>query len=122
MPKPGMAGLTLKREVYMLLKAKAREAGMGINQYLETLLIGHVGRSWDRPGTVPNQHKIPFVTEPFLSPVLESRKILVARERFELSSAGPEPAMLDRYTTGLHPAPLTPFSEAECSLGVRLLW
>jgi hypothetical protein len=27
---------------------------------------------------------------------------LVARERFELSSAGPEPAMLDRYTTGLH--------------------
>ncbi|GEM_PF-1927257 len=33
---------------------------------------------------------------------------VVARERFELSSAGPEPAMLDRYTTGLHPAPLTP--------------
>ena len=27
--------------------------------------------------------------------------LLVARERFELSSAGPEPAMLDRYTTGL---------------------
>jgi hypothetical protein len=26
---------------------------------------------------------------------------LVARERFELSSAGPEPAMLDLYTTGL---------------------
>jgi hypothetical protein len=26
---------------------------------------------------------------------------LVARERFELSSAGPKPAMLDRYTTGL---------------------
>ena len=26
---------------------------------------------------------------------------MVARERFELSSAGPEPAMLDRYTTGL---------------------
>jgi hypothetical protein len=25
----------------------------------------------------------------------------VARERFELSSAGPEPAMLGRYTTGL---------------------
>ena len=28
---------------------------------------------------------------------------MVARERFELSSAGPEPAMLDRYTTGLQP-------------------
>ena len=26
---------------------------------------------------------------------------MVARERFELSSAGPGPAMLDRYTTGL---------------------
>ena len=26
---------------------------------------------------------------------------MVARERFELSSTGPEPAMLDRYTTGL---------------------
>jgi hypothetical protein len=25
----------------------------------------------------------------------------IARERFELSSAGPEPAMLGRYTTGL---------------------
>ena len=28
-------------------------------------------------------------------------KSLVARERFELSSAGPKPAMLVRYTTGL---------------------
>jgi hypothetical protein len=27
--------------------------------------------------------------------------LLVARERFELSSAGPKPAMLVRYTTGL---------------------
>ncbi len=29
----------------------------------------------------------------------------VARERFELSSAGPKPAMLDHYTTGLRPEP-----------------
>ena len=27
--------------------------------------------------------------------------LMVARERFELSSAGPKPAMLVRYTTGL---------------------
>ena len=27
---------------------------------------------------------------------------LVARGRFELPSAGPEPAMIDRYTTGLN--------------------
>jgi hypothetical protein len=26
---------------------------------------------------------------------------MVARERFELSSAGPKPTMLGRYTTGL---------------------
>jgi hypothetical protein len=26
---------------------------------------------------------------------------MVARERFELSSAGPKPTMLDHYTTGL---------------------
>ena len=28
-------------------------------------------------------------------------RTVVARERFELSSTGPEPAMLDHYTTGL---------------------
>ena len=27
---------------------------------------------------------------------------MVARERFELSSVGPKPTMLDHYTTGLH--------------------
>ena len=48
MPKPGMIGLTLKKEVYNLLKIKAKEAGMGINQFLETLLLGQ-GRSQDRP-------------------------------------------------------------------------
>ncbi len=30
-----------------------------------------------------------------------SRLGKIARERFELSSAGPKPAMLDHYTTGL---------------------
>ena len=30
------------------------------------------------------------------------KECLVARERFELSSAGPKPAMLVHYTTGLH--------------------
>jgi hypothetical protein len=32
---------------------------------------------------------------------VEIAVLVVARERFELSSAGPEPTMLDRYTTGL---------------------
>ena len=36
----------------------------------------------------------------------ENYENLVARGRFELPSAGPEPAMLDRYTTGLSHMPL----------------
>jgi len=38
MPKPGMTGLCLKTEVAELLRAKAREANMGINDYLTALL------------------------------------------------------------------------------------
>jgi hypothetical protein len=34
--------------------------------------------------------------------VILKRILVVARERFELSSAGPKPTMLDHYTTGLH--------------------
>jgi hypothetical protein len=33
--------------------------------------------------------------------ILQVLSNAVARERFELSSAGPKPAMLDHYTTGL---------------------
>ena len=48
MPKPGMCGLTLKLEVYELLKAKAQQAGMGINAYLERILLS---------GTIPGQSR-----------------------------------------------------------------
>ena len=46
---------------------------------------------------------VPFLTAAYYRNlyVRNLRKSLVARERFELSSAGPEPAMLDHYTTGL---------------------
>ena len=54
MPKPGMTGICLKTEVAQLLRAKAKEANMGINDYLTAILLGP---SWDRPcnmvGTVP---------------------------------------------------------------------
>ena len=54
MPKQGYTGLCLKREVAELLRAKAREAKMGINDFLTALLLGpsqiHGG---DRPRTVP---------------------------------------------------------------------
>ena len=39
MPKPGMTGLCLKTEVAELLRAKAKEANMGINDYLTTVLM-----------------------------------------------------------------------------------
>ncbi|MCL6579358.1 MAG: hypothetical protein K6T73_08230 [Candidatus Bathyarchaeota archaeon] len=39
MPKPGMTGICLKTEVAQLLRAKAKEANMGINDYLATILL-----------------------------------------------------------------------------------
>jgi hypothetical protein len=38
---------------------------------------------------------------------------MVARERFELSSAGPKPAMLGHYTTGLLKTVNLDFSASE---------
>ncbi|MCS7125286.1 MAG: hypothetical protein NZ932_07740 [Candidatus Bathyarchaeota archaeon] len=38
MPKPGMIGVSLKKEVAELLRAKAKEANMGINDYLMAVL------------------------------------------------------------------------------------
>jgi hypothetical protein len=39
MPKPGMTGICLKTEVAELLRTKAKEANMGINDYLTALLM-----------------------------------------------------------------------------------
>jgi hypothetical protein len=39
MPKPGMTGICLKTEVAQLLRSKAKEANMGINDYLTFLLM-----------------------------------------------------------------------------------
>ena len=39
MPKPSMVGVSLKREVAQLLRAKAKEANMGINDFLIALLM-----------------------------------------------------------------------------------
>jgi hypothetical protein len=55
MPKQGYTGLCLKREVAELIRAKAREAKMGINDFLTALLLGPSQiHGWDRPRTVPN--------------------------------------------------------------------
>jgi len=39
MPKPGMTGICLKTEVAELLRTKAKEANMGINDYLTAFLM-----------------------------------------------------------------------------------
>jgi hypothetical protein len=39
MPKPGMTGICLKTEVAELLRTKAKEAKMGINDYLTAFLM-----------------------------------------------------------------------------------
>jgi hypothetical protein len=51
MPKPGMVGVSLKREVAQLLRAKAKEANMGINDFLIALLME---KSLNRPSEPEN--------------------------------------------------------------------
>ena len=58
MPKIGMTGICLKTEVAELLRAKAKAANKGLNDYLTSLILRDLGPSQhhneDRPGTVPN--------------------------------------------------------------------
>jgi len=39
MPKPGMTGICLKDEVAQLLRAKAKAASLGLNDYLTSVLM-----------------------------------------------------------------------------------
>jgi len=54
MPKPGMTGICLKTEVAELLRAKAREANMGLNDYLTVILMGS-----HQPATLTTRVQIP---------------------------------------------------------------
>ena len=54
MPKQGMTGLCLKTEVANLLRDKAENADMGLNDYLTTLLLGP-SQSGDQPYQGPSQ-------------------------------------------------------------------
>jgi hypothetical protein len=50
-----MIGVSLKTEVARLFRSKAREADMGLNDYLTSLLIGPSPQCTEnRPGTVPH--------------------------------------------------------------------
>ena len=57
-----MTGLCLKTEVANLLRSKAENANMGINDYLTSLILRDSGPSQhyneDRPGTVPNHQDL----------------------------------------------------------------
>ena len=54
MPKLGMTGICLKTEVAQLLRAKAKEANMGINDYLTVMLM-----SSNQPATLTTRVQIP---------------------------------------------------------------
>ena|GEM_PF-1929406 len=54
MPKPGMTGICLKTEVAELLRAKAREANMGLSDYLTVILMGS-----HQPATLTTRVQIP---------------------------------------------------------------
>jgi hypothetical protein len=49
MPKPGMTGICLKTEVAQLLRTKAKEAKMGINDFLMALLMKTPQNSPSKP-------------------------------------------------------------------------
>ena len=51
MPKPGMTGICLKTEVAQLLRAKAKEAKMGINDFLTFILMGEPLNGPPEPAT-----------------------------------------------------------------------
>ncbi|MGC9095534.1 MAG: hypothetical protein ACP5IM_08055 [Candidatus Bathyarchaeia archaeon] len=56
MPKPGMTGICLKTEVAELLRAKAKEAKMGINDFLAALLTE---KPLNSPPTLTTRVQIP---------------------------------------------------------------
>jgi len=62
MPKPGMTGICLKTEVAELLRTKAKEANMGINDFLTFLLME---KPLDRPPEPATRVQIPAAA-PFI--------------------------------------------------------
>jgi hypothetical protein len=74
------------------LLTKAHELGLNVSKIAENALKDAINRMQSSyPQETP---KIGSETQP--------KEIVVARERFELSSSGPKPDMLDHYTNGLH--------------------
>ena len=90
MPKQGYTGICLKTEVAQLLRAKAKTANMGLNDYLTSLLLGPSQLCIeDRPRTVPNESYIQIENSPFQAPFQES--IIGWRARWDLNPGSPAP-------------------------------
>ena len=66
MPKPGMTGICLKTEVAELLRAKAKAAEMGINDYLTALLMETPLNSPSEPENVGSNPTGPAISNYFL--------------------------------------------------------
>ena len=83
MPKIGMTGLCLKTEVAELLRAKAKEANMGLNDYLTAMLMGpsltmpptFTGPSWDRPSINTAAPLSQQQNNPFQAPIQKTTPI-----------------------------------------------
>jgi len=56
MPKPGMTGICLKTEIAELLRTKAKEANMGINDFLTALLME---KPFNGPAELETRVRIP---------------------------------------------------------------
>ena len=91
MGKPTRVNLFMDEEVVK----KAKELGLNLSKTCENCLKQAIGKMEELYGKTSDGN-------------CSSDKGVVARERFELSSAGPEPAMLGHYIRReeiLHPPP-----------------
>jgi len=52
MPKPGIVAISLKKEIAELLRAKAKEAKMGINVFLKDILTKNTQKRPSEPENV----------------------------------------------------------------------
>ena len=87
----GHKRLTTMRIDGDLLK-KAHDLGLNVSKITENALVDAINR----------MEGVYIQDKPEKSVDAQPKREKVAHERFELSSPGPKPDMLDHYTNGLH--------------------
>ncbi|MEM2738750.1 MAG: hypothetical protein QXK93_07195, partial [Candidatus Bathyarchaeia archaeon] len=63
MPKPGIVAISLKKEIAELLRAKAKEAKMGINVFLKDILTKNTQKRPSEPENVGSNPTGPALLE-----------------------------------------------------------